>query len=144
MLKELAGSSWGQDKETLLLTYNALGKSIASYAAPVWSTNVSDSSFKKIQTAQNAADHLHTESITLKVRDHSDMLSTQYLLTVWRRSTSVMISQLKSQDPDRRLSTLDIIQLFFLDSAQAGRKPPKHAHKLGRFGHSSPWQQQST
>ena len=30
MLKELAGSSWGQEKETLLLTYNALGKSIAS------------------------------------------------------------------------------------------------------------------
>ena len=34
MLKALAGSSWGQDKETLLLTYNALGKSIASYGAP--------------------------------------------------------------------------------------------------------------
>ena len=55
MLKALAGSSWGQDKETLLLTYNALWKSITSYAAPVWSTNTSDSSFKKIQTAQNAA-----------------------------------------------------------------------------------------
>ena len=40
---------------TLLMTYNALGKSIASYATPVWSTNTSDSSFKKIQTAQNAA-----------------------------------------------------------------------------------------
>ena len=55
MLKALAGSSWGQENETLLLTYNALGKSIASYEAPVWSTNASDSSFKKIQTAQNAA-----------------------------------------------------------------------------------------
>ena len=55
MLKALASSSWGQDKETLLLIYNALGKYIASYAAPVWSTNASDSSFKKIQTAQNAA-----------------------------------------------------------------------------------------
>ena len=93
MLKALAVSSWGQDKETLLLTYNALGKSIASYAAPVWSTNASDSSFKKIQTAQNAAlrtatgthkmasiDHLHQESLTLKVKDHSDMLSAQYLV----------------------------------------------------------------
>ena len=76
MLMALAGSSWGQDKETLLMTYNALGKSIANYAAPVWSTNASDSSFKKIQTAQNAAlrtatgahkmasiDHLHQESL---------------------------------------------------------------------------------
>ena len=55
MLKVLAGSSWRQGKETLLLTYNALWKSIASYAASVWSTNASDSSFKKIQTAQNAS-----------------------------------------------------------------------------------------
>ena len=87
MLKALSGSSWGQDMETLLLKYNALGKSIASYAAPVWSTNSSDSSFKKIYTAKNVAlrmasgahkmasiDHLHKKSLTLKVRDHSDML----------------------------------------------------------------------
>ena len=93
MLKELAGSSWGQDNETLLLTYNALGKYIASFAAPVWSTNASDSSFKNVQTAQNAAlrtatgahkmasiDHLHQESLTLRVKNHSDMLSAQYLV----------------------------------------------------------------
>ena len=78
-LKAPAASSWGQDKNTLLLTYNALRKYIASYAAPVWSTNARDSSFKKIQTAQNAdlrtatgahkmasIDHLYQESITLK------------------------------------------------------------------------------
>ena len=71
---------------------DALMKYIASYAAPVWSTNASGSSFKKIQTAQNAAlraatgahkiasiDHLYQESLTLKARDHSDMLSAQYL-----------------------------------------------------------------
>ena len=93
MLKGLGGSSCGQDKETSLLTYNALGKSFASYAAPVWSTNASDSSFKKIQTTQNAAlrtatgahkiasiNHLHQESLTLRVKDHSDMLSAQYLV----------------------------------------------------------------
>ena len=83
MLKALTGSSWGQDKETLLMTYTALGKSIANYATPVWSTNASDSSFKKIQTAQNVAlrtatgahkmtriDQLHQESLTLRVKDH--------------------------------------------------------------------------
>ena len=71
------------------MTYNALGKSIANYAAPVWSTNTSDS----IQTAQNAAlrtatgahkmasiDHLHEESLTLRIKDHSDKLSAQYLV----------------------------------------------------------------
>ena len=88
MLKALAGSSWGQDKETLLLTYNALRKYIASYAALVWSTIASDSSFKKIQTVQEVAlrtateaykmasiDHLHQESLTLRVKDHSDRFS---------------------------------------------------------------------
>ena len=107
MLKALGGSSWGQYNETLLLTYNALGKYIVSYAAPVWSTNASDSSFEKIQTAQNSAlwtvtgahkmasiDHLHQESLTLRVNDHSAMLSAQYL------TTSVMASQFKSQDQD--------------------------------------------
>ena len=91
MLKVLWGASWGQEKATLLLTYNALGKSIESYAAPVWSTNASDSSFKNIQTAQDAAlrtatrahkmtsiDHLHQESLTLKRKSRSDMLSAQY------------------------------------------------------------------
>ena len=47
MLKALAGSAWGQDKKTLLMTFNALGKSIASYATPVWSTNANDSNFKR-------------------------------------------------------------------------------------------------
>ena len=45
MLKAMAVSSWGQHKETLLLTYNTLGKSIAGYAASIWSTNTSDLSF---------------------------------------------------------------------------------------------------
>ena len=93
MLKALAGSSWGHDKETLLMTYNAVWKSIVNYAAPVWSTNAIDSSFKKIQTVQNAAlrtatgahkmvsiDHLYLESLTLRFKDHSDMLSAQYLV----------------------------------------------------------------
>ena len=93
MLKALAGSSWRQDKKTLLLTYNALVKSIANYAALVWRTNASDSSFKKMQTAQNAAlrtatgvhkmasiDHLRPGSLTQKVKDHSDMISSQYLV----------------------------------------------------------------
>ena len=56
-------------------------------------TNARNSSFKKIETAQNASlkmatgthkiasiDHLHQESLTLKVNDHSDMLSAQYLV----------------------------------------------------------------
>jgi len=35
LLTALAGTSWGQ-QETLILTYQALGRSVIDYAAPVW------------------------------------------------------------------------------------------------------------
>ena len=38
-----------------MLTYKALGRSIANYAAPVWSTNTSESNIGKIHRAQNEA-----------------------------------------------------------------------------------------
>ena len=93
ILKALAGTSWGQQKETLLMTYKAVGRSIVDYAAPVWSTNASNTSMEKIQVAQNEAlristgahkmssiDHLHCEAQMLKVTEHSDLLSAQYLV----------------------------------------------------------------
>ena len=92
ILKAPVRSSWGQEKETTA-DLQRIGEIDRSYAAPVWSTNASDSSFKKIQTAQNASlrtatgadtkaciDYLHPESLTLKVKDHSDRLSAQYLV----------------------------------------------------------------
>ena len=67
------------------------------------------------------------------------------LWTVWRRTTYVMASQLKSQDQDpwRILSTPDNNQLFFLDSASAGRKASRiytqlrsgHCHLLQDYNH---------
>ena len=35
ILKALAGTSWGQQKVTLLMTYKEVGRSIINYAAPV-------------------------------------------------------------------------------------------------------------
>ena len=55
VLKALAGTNWGQQKEMLLLTYKALGRSIANYATPVWSTNASNTSLGKIQHTKNEA-----------------------------------------------------------------------------------------
>ena len=88
----MACTNWGQQKETLLLTYKALGRSIANYAAPVWSTNASDTSLEKIQRIQNEAlriitgshkmssiDHLHSETKMLLVKDLT-LLSAQYLV----------------------------------------------------------------
>jgi hypothetical protein len=92
ILKALTTTSWGLQKETLLTTYNALGKSVINYAAPVWSPNLSDTNYKKLQTAQNSAlriatgchrmssiDHLHQEAKMMPVKAHCEMLSAQYL-----------------------------------------------------------------
>ena len=93
VLKALAGTTWGQQKETILMTYKAIGRSVANYGAPVWSTNASVTSIGKIQIAQNEAlriatgshkmssiDHLHNETEMLTVKQHSDLLSAQYLV----------------------------------------------------------------
>ena len=92
ILKALAGTSWGQQKETLLMTYKAVGRLIINYAALVWSSNLHDTNYRKIQYTQNEAlriatgchkmsiiDHLHTEAEMLNVKEHSELLSAQYL-----------------------------------------------------------------
>ena len=88
ILKALPGTSWGQQKETLLMTYKGVGRSIINYA-PVWSTNIR---YRNIQYTQNKAlriatgchkmssvDHLHVEAKMRKVREHSELLSAEYL-----------------------------------------------------------------
>ena len=62
VLKALAGTNWGQQRETPALTYKALERSIAIYAALVWSTNASDTSLEKIQRTQNEALRIITGS----------------------------------------------------------------------------------
>ena len=90
ILKALTGTLWGQQKETLLMTYKAVGRSIINYAAPVWSPNLHDTNYIKIQYTHNEAlriatgchkmssiDYLHTEAEMLKVKEQ--LLSAQYL-----------------------------------------------------------------
>ena len=92
ILKALAGTSWGQQKETLLMTYKAVERSTINYAAPVWSTNLRNINYRNIQYTQNEAqrittgchkmssvNHLHIEAKMLKVKEHSELLSAQYL-----------------------------------------------------------------
>ena len=52
ILKALAGTSWGQQKEILLMTYKAVGRSIINYAAPVWSTNLCDTNYREISNTR--------------------------------------------------------------------------------------------
>jgi len=88
ILKAVAGTSWGQQKETIILTYQALGRSVIDYAASVWAPVINDTTWKYLQTSQNEAlqiatgchkmahtDHLHTETKLLPVKYHSQLLA---------------------------------------------------------------------
>ena len=55
VLKALAGSTWGGDKETLLTTNQAIGRSILSYCCPVWTPSPKDTNWSRLQRAQNSA-----------------------------------------------------------------------------------------
>ena len=92
VLKCLGSNRIGQQKESLITTYKALGRSLTDYAAPVWSTNLCNAQFDRLQAAQNAGlrvalgchkmaseDHLHSEGNMLKVRQHCDLLTAQFL-----------------------------------------------------------------
>ena len=97
ILKALAGVSWGQSKEVLLLTYQMLIKPILSYAAPVWFPNAPTTAVSTLQSIQNSAiriatgslkmastDHLHQEASVLPVRAHLSMFCSQFLLSALR------------------------------------------------------------
>ena len=97
IMKAVTGSGWGQDKETLLLTYGALIKPIITYAAPIWFPRASQTSIDRLQVIQNKAlriasgsvlradiTHLHTECKTLPIKEHLSMLSKQFLASALR------------------------------------------------------------
>ena len=75
------------------MTYKTIERLIANYGASVWSTNARATSIGKIQIAQNEAlriatgshkmttiDHLHNETEMLTMKQHSGLLSAQYLV----------------------------------------------------------------
>ena len=93
VLKCLAGTNWGMEKETLTHTYKATIQSCLNYCPSIWGSNLKDSNWTELQRAQNSAlrvitgcvgktqiDHLHTETKIMPVKEHSEMLSSQYLL----------------------------------------------------------------
>ncbi|XP_017491780.1 PREDICTED: uncharacterized protein LOC108379925 [Rhagoletis zephyria] len=93
VLQSLAGSTCGADKETLLTTYKAIGRSVANYAPPVWTAGTSDTQWRNLQKCQNAAlrtatgchlmsseHHLHQESQMLALKEHNTLLSKQFLV----------------------------------------------------------------
>ena len=92
ILKALAGSAWGQDKETLILTYKSICRSTLEYGVPIWGPLISQTNWQKLQTVQNQAlrtatgclamashTHLHRECKVLPLKEHGDLLTKQFL-----------------------------------------------------------------
>ena len=90
VLRALAGSTWGCNKETLLTTYQEIGRSILSYCCPVWTPALKDTNWSRLQWAQNSAQRiatgclkmadvteLHQEARELPVRQHNELISQQ-------------------------------------------------------------------
>ena len=49
VLKALAGSTWGQDRETLLIIYKSICWSMLEYVAPVWAPLICQSNWDRLQ-----------------------------------------------------------------------------------------------
>ena len=92
ILRALAGTNWGQQKEIIVLSYKSLVRSLFLHATPIWFPNTSPSNIQKLQTLQNSSlriatgcwrmapiSHLHEETKVLPVHNHLSLLSTQFL-----------------------------------------------------------------
>ena len=94
-MKCLRGSTWGQDMETLAITYKFICRSVLEYAAPIWSPIISDTSWIKHETTQNqvfrvvtgnlciaSQQHIYREAKILPPKDHCRMITNQLLLSL--------------------------------------------------------------
>ena len=92
LLRALADTKFGHDKEVLLSTFKTYIRSVIDYGAPIVYPNYSATSINKLQRIQSRAlrlalgchtassiDHLHSEAAELPVRDHLHLLSAQFL-----------------------------------------------------------------
>jgi hypothetical protein len=99
VMKALAGTDWGHDMETLLLTYKMLVRPTFTFGSPIWYPNTSATNLKKSQVIQNkgpriSAEHhlktpiaqLHAETKVLPVKNHFEMLNFQFLASAMRCS----------------------------------------------------------
>ena len=125
VLKALAGTTWGKEKEVIVNTYKAIGQSIFNYCCPIWGPSLSGQNWKELQIAQNTAlrtalgcvkmtdiDHLHSECKIMPVKDHCDMLSKQYLLSSQQESHPNNNIDLDFIPPQNRLMKKTLVSEF--------------------------------
>ena len=121
VLKAVAGSTWGSDKETLLTTYQAIGRSILSYCCPVWTPLPNDTNWSRFRRAQKSvlriatgslkmADvaELHQEARELPVRQHNELISQQFAIACHlpQHPSQKLCHRVPDDRPDRRRSQI--------------------------------------
>lgn len=114
ILKALAGSTWGKEKEVLLSTYKTIGRSILNYCTPIWTPYLCKTAWNTLQVGQNNAlrtitgcvkkssiTHLHDEVKMLPVQEHSNLLAKQFLLRSQKTDTwgNVSLENLNTTRP---------------------------------------------
>ena len=134
MLKALVGFTWGCNKETLLATIKAIGRSIQSYCCPVWTPSVGDTIWSRLQRAQystprittgclNMADvaALHQETRELPVHHH-DELNIQEV----RHYMPSITTSLPSALPQTARCRIDDLRLAGLNLTYSNTSPKSH------------------
>ena len=115
LVKALSGTTWGQQKETLVNTYKQYVRPVIEYASPVWSPIVSDTNLQKLQRVQNEAlrcatghtkdtniVHVHRETKVLPLKEHMHLLASQYRENA-RDPEHPMHEEIAAPDPDRQM-----------------------------------------
>jgi hypothetical protein len=91
VLKTLTGIKFGQHKETLKIVYKQFIEATINYAVPAWGPVISKSNWDRLERVQNRAlrvitgclpttpiSHLHAETKVLPIKDHLDLIGTQF------------------------------------------------------------------
>ena len=78
-------------------------------------------------------DDLHQESLTLKVKDHSDMLFVQYLVNCLKENH---VSHGITTHPGSEIFILDLLNCSSKTRHKKERNPPQPAYTRGRFGNN--------
>ena len=121
VLNALAGSTWRFDKETLLTTYQAIGRSILSYYCPVRTPSLMDTNWSWLQRAQNTAlrivtgclkmadvAELYQEARGLPVRQHNKLIFQQFAIAC--HLPQHLCYRPPDDQPDRRRSLIGLFK----------------------------------
>ena len=146
ILKKIAGSDWGCTKETLSLTYKAIGRSVLNHGAPIWASTISNTnrnhlqlqqiiSFRTITACVKMSDinDLHNEGEMLPFKAHTEMLAEQFLAGSYQSHRAdhetTSSTSLRPIRPTLNDTYRDLVKQGTKNKEQLNRKEYKNALK---------------